>query len=51
MRLMKLTICSLSLASLAIAAAPASANGHKPHKVCKIERSHGHTKKVCRWVH
>ena len=51
MRLFRLTALSIAaVATLGASAAMARPAHHKPHKVCKIVRSHGHAKKVCRWV-
>ena len=50
MRLIKFAALSLAAgAALAVAAAPAIAKPHR-HQVCKIERVHGHAKRVCHWV-
>jgi len=52
-----LTLAALATlgASTAYAAPGHHARPHKPHKVCKIVKTHGHGrhvahKKVCRWV-
>ncbi len=41
----------LAMASV-MGASTAMARPHhpRPHKICKVERHHGHVKKVCRWV-
>lgn len=38
--------------AIVLASAPVSAKPvhHKRHRVCKIERFHGHKHKVCHWV-
>lgn len=48
-----LKIAALSVAGIAtLSASTAMARPHhpRPHKICKVERHHGHVKKVCRWV-
>lgn len=55
MQLIKLAALTIAAgATLGVAAVPAVAAPHRhkprPHKVCKIERVHGHAKRVCRWV-
>ncbi len=51
MRLFKLAALTVAaVATLGASASMARPVHHKPHKVCKIQRVHGHAKKVCRWV-
>ncbi len=54
MRLFKFTALSIAAAGvLVVGTAPALAaphRGHKPHQVCKVQRVHGHAKRVCHWV-
>ena len=51
MRLLKLT--TISIAAFAVLATPVLARPHqphRPHKVCKVERGHGHAKRICHIV-
>ncbi len=54
MRLFKTTALSIVAAGVLVAgAAPSFAaphRGHKPHQVCKVQRIHGHAKRVCHLV-
>jgi hypothetical protein len=48
-----LSTAAMSIAAITMLAAPAFAAPHhprKPHKVCKMERVHGHMKRVCHIV-
>ncbi|WP_162986863.1 hypothetical protein [Sphingomonas paeninsulae] len=52
MRMLKIVGLSIAAAAtLTAGIAPAVARpNHKPHKVCKVERHHGHAQRVCHWV-
>jgi len=51
MRVFKYVALSVAaVATLGASAAMAAPHHRKPHKICKVERHHGHAKKVCRWV-
>jgi hypothetical protein len=48
-----LKIAALSVATVAAvisASAPADARPRPRHKICHVERHHGHSKRVCHWV-
>ncbi len=50
MRMTKIiTLSVATLAAVLATAAPAEARPHQ-HKVCHMERHHGHAKRVCHWV-
>ena len=50
LKIIGLSIAAAATLTAGIAPAVARPN-HKSHKVCKIERHHGHPQRVCKWVH
>ena len=51
MRMLKAAALSVvTVAALASAISPAEARPRPKHKVCHVERHHGHATRVCHWV-
>jgi methyl coenzyme M reductase subunit C-like uncharacterized protein (methanogenesis marker protein 7) len=50
MRSLKIAGITIAAVAIGVSVTPSFARPHKPHKVCKIERHHGHPTKVCHWI-